>query len=490
MKRAAGRLRGWLRYSWVLLAAVLALGIWLLPLDGWVVLLPGERAVLPWPQFALDPPAPRPGDVVRVTVTDVEPWSFVQLTVQERPAEVLGSDRRAGGLWTWSWLFTAPEAESYALAFYRECHLGCVERGRITLGRPAAAPAPAGLPTKLGVVFPSLERHWYERAGWAVEVTYARQAEAAYWGVDDLAARAAAHHARGLRVLVRVDYDQQQSLPPAGDYIALSEYLEYVRRLARDARLQNVYGIIIGADYNAAEANALSPERPVTPEWYARLFNGHGEPVTHGDNVVQIVRAVNPQLRVLVGPLRPWVFDQDGARRTAADVPWLNFMNTLVALLDETAQAKSAAGIPLAAPDGFDVQAPGRPDALELADRARASEPRADLPRAAWGGAQAGFRVYRDWLAIINAYPTTQGLPVYIISTNTFDREAGIPPAQNYPRGWLTAAAEVIAAEPQIAALCWFMDYFPHGDEWDWFSLTERPGRLVDAAEEFDTLLR
>jgi len=158
--------------------------------------------------------------------------------------------------------------------------------------------------------------------------------------------------------------------------------------------------------------------------------------------------------------------------------------------LDETAQAKSAAGIPLAAPDGFDVQAPGRPDAPEMAGVARAEEPRTDLPRAAWGGVQAGFRVYREWLALINTYPTTRGAPVYIISTNTFDREAGVPPAQNYPRGWLTTAAEVIAAEPQVVALCWFMDEYVHTDEWYWFSLTEHPGRLVDAAEEFDALLR
>lgn len=485
MSRGRALLR---RYGWLLVGAgVLAL-VWLLPIEGWVVFAPRETA-LPWPQFTLDPPVPRPGAVVRVTVTDVAPWAFVQLTAQDRPAEALGGDQRPGGLWTWSWAFTAPEAESYALVFYRDCHLGCVERGRLTLGGPAAAPLPAGLPTKLGVVFPSLNRDWHGRAGWVVEVTYAHQAEAAYWGVDDLATRVAAHREQGLRVLLRVDYDQQQALPPAGDYIALSEYLEYVRRLARDARLQDVYGLIIGADYNTAEANALAPERPVTPEWYARLFNGYGEPVTHGDNVVQAVRALNPHLRVLVGPVRPWVFDQDGARRAEADVPWLNYMNTLVALLDETAQAKSAAGIPLAAPDGFDVQAPGRPDAPEMAGAARAEEPRTDLPRAAWGGAQAGFRVYREWLALINAYPTTRGAPVYIISTNTFDREAGVPPAQNYPRGWLTTAAEVIAAEPQVVALCWFMDEYGHTDEWYWFSLTEHPGRLVDAAEEFDALL-
>jgi hypothetical protein len=146
--------------------------------------------------------------------------------------------------------------------------------------------------------------------------------------------------------------------------------------------------------------------------------------------------------------------------------------------------------VPLAGPDGFDVQAPGSPDAPEMAGVLRSDEPLTDLSREAWGGAQAGFRVYEDWMAIVNAYPATRGLPIYIISTNTYDRQAGIPPAQNYPRGWLTTALEVANGEPQVAALVWFLDEFPHDDEWDWFSLTEKPGRLVDAAEEFDALLQ
>jgi len=261
-----------------------------------------------------------------------------------------------------------------------------------------------------------------------------------------------------------------------------------LQRLARDDRLQGVYGFIIGTDYNTAEANVLA-DTLITPEWYARLFNGYGEDVTHSDNAVQVIHAENPATRVLVGPVRPWSRDQDGALPASSDVPWLNYFNTLVARLDEAAQAKAAAGIPLARPDGFDVQSPGRPDAPEMAGHARADEPRVDLPCTAWGGAQAGFRIYRDWLDIINAYPSTRGLPVYIVSTNTYDRQAQSPPAQNYPRGWLTTALEVINAEPQVVALCWFLDDFPHDTQWDWFSLTQQPGRLVDAAEEFDALL-
>lgn len=480
------------KIGWLALVVVVLAGYWLLPISGTVMVLPENGGAMPWPRFQVDAPTAA-GDVASVAVTDVQPWSFVTLVVDGVPALAQGKAVAQAGTWTWHWRFSVPDTPGYELIFYRDCHTGCQERGRTTVGAPAAAPA-AGVPTKLGLVMPHRDRDWHGRSGWAVEITYARQAEAAYWGVDDLAQRVAAHHAQGLRVLVRVEYDQDQSLPPAEDYVALAEYLAYVRRLARDDRLRGVYGYIVGSDYNTAEATAAAPERPITPAWYARLFNGYGEPPAHTDNVVQVVRSEDPTARVIVGPLRPWAGEPDGGAVPAAsdafpDAPWLAYMDRLVALLDAAAEAKAAAGVPLAAPDGFDVQAPGRPDAPEMVGRLRADEPRADLAREAWGGAQAGFRVYEDWLAIINSYPTTRGLPVYIISTNTYDREANIPPAQNYPAGWLTTALEVINAEPQIQALCWFLDDFPHSDQWDWFSLTEHPGRLVDAAEEFDALL-
>ncbi len=125
-----------------------------------------------------------------------------------------------------------------------------------------------------------------------------------------------------------------------------------------------------------------------------------------------------------------------------------------------------------------------------MAGLAASEEPRTDLLRAEWGGAQAGFRVYRDWLDIINAYPTTAGLPVYIMTANTFIAGEGVPPSQNYPDGWLTTALDVVNDEPQVHALCWFIDDFPHDTQWDQFSLAQRLGRMADAAEEFDGLLR
>jgi hypothetical protein len=320
-------------------------------------------------------------------------------------------------------------------------------------------------------------------------LTYARLADAEFWGIDDLALRIRQATNKGLRVLVRVDYDQGQSIPPAGEHLALSAYLAYLQRLARDARLDGVYGYVLGSGYNSLDGNTQLPERPATPEWYARMLNGYGEPPEHTDNAIQVIRSENPHVRVLVGPVRPWNVDQSGARRYQIDVPWLNYMNTLVAALDASARSKLAAGTSLVSPDGFALHVPGWVDAPALGEQEKAQEPHRDLYRDEWGKAQAGFRVYGDWLAVINAYSTTRGLPVYITSTNTFTRQE-IPPAQNYPSGWLAAAFAEIRDQPQVRALCWFVDYDRSGsDAWDWFSLAAKPGRMTYAAKEFDRLL-
>jgi len=481
------RLRSW---WWALLLLALLGAYWRLPISGQVMVWPGNGTeALMWPRMHLEPPVPQPGQPATLWVTDVVPWAYMVLTVDGRPANLEGWRENSGGTWTWKWRFTMPKAGQSTLIFYHDCNTGCVERGRLVLGGATLTPPARHLPTRLGIAFPNPQRNWHGRSGWVVDLTYARLAEEPYWGIDDLSVRVYQATAKGLRVLVRVDYDRGQSLPPAGDNLALTGYLQYLRRLARDERLRGVYGYLLGSGYNALDSNSLAPDRPVTPAWYARVFNGHGEPVDHTDNAVQVIRAENPRVRVLVGPVRPWNRDQDGERRYTIDAPWLNYMNTLVADLDETAQARAAAGIPLAAPDGFALQAPGRPDAPELADRDGAEEPRLDLRRAEWNGAQAGFRIYRDWLAIINAYPTTRGLAAYITSTNTFTPDQGSPPAQNYPLGWLTTALEVINAEPQVPALCWFLDDIPGDTQWEWFSLTRHPGRLIYAAEEFEALL-
>jgi hypothetical protein len=487
MKTKVNRVKHYWPY---IVVVVLLIGYWFLPIEGAVILYGGDTQQEIWPRFNLQSQSSISGNTAEIIVNDVEPWSYVELLVNNKRAEPMGSPVRNGNIWTWRWSYKVPEEESYHVAFYINCHLGCEERGSITVGQPSGNATKQLIPTKLGVVLPNPDRDWHGRSGWAVEITYATMAEEPYWGVDDLALRISHHREMGLRVLVRVDYDQVQSIPPTDDNVALAEYLAYFNRLAEDDRLMSVYGYIVGNDYNTLDAVGLSPGQPVTPEWYARIFSGYGENPEHTDNVIQTVRNVNQYVRLITGPIRPWSTDADGHIKHATNMPWLNYMTTLTAYLHETYEKKSEIGVPFCIPDGFDIQAPGLPDAEEMAGYGRWEEPAVEHRRESWNGARVGFQVYKDWLDIINAYPSTRGLPVYIVSTNTYDRANSIPPAQNYPQGWLTTALETVMKEPQIHALCWFLDDFPHSDQWDWFSLTQQSGRLVDAAEEFDALLQ
>ena len=483
----------------LLVALLLVLGAsalyWLLPIPGQILFVRDAwQQEQTWPQVRLDTGGLRPGQTATVVISDPTPWPYVMLLVDGREAPLQGYESSAPGagsgssaVWQWTYTFPLPQATAYELAFYHDCDAGCRPWTTVTAGSAAPRPERARLPTRLGVVFPHPARDWHGRQGWVVELTYATLAAEEHWGIDDLARRVQPAADHGLRVLVRVDYAQGQSLPPAGDSLALDRYLTYVRRLARDARLAGAYGFIVGSSYNTAGANSLAPAQPVTAQWAARVFSGYGAEAGRADNVLAVMRAENPAARVLVGPLTPWSEDQGGDRVYDVDAPWLNYMNTLVAALDEAARAHAAAGIPLMAPDGFALQAPGRP---ELAGAEPAREPQMDLALPAWPGAQAGFRIYEQWRDIVNAYPATAGLPLFISATNTYHPAVGAPPADNYPAGWLTTALHAVEQDPQVAALIWFMDDFAHDDQWDFFSLSERRGRLVEAAAEFDRLLQ
>lgn len=479
------------RVAWALGALALVALYWLLPIRGQVTIAPGGGWEEPWPHWRVSSANGGDGPTT-VQISDVAGWPYVLATVDGQPVPVQLRADGAPGIYTWAFVLPAKtDGKAIEVTFYHHCHTGCQRRSSIMLGTDSPVsdvtrpPQQTTVPTRLCAVEVNPNRNWHGRSGWAVTLTYARLADQPHWGIDDLAWRVHQAAAQGLRVLVRVDYDQGQSMPPADDQQALALYLSYLRRLARDQRLTGVYGYVLGSGFNELSSNRLNPQRPVTPQWYARVFNGYGEPADQSDNAVQTVRAENGQVRLLVGPVRPWAEDLNGDLVAPINAPWLNYMYTLVAMLDAGAQAKHGAGYALVAPDGFALHAPGRVGDLG------ATEPQTDQRRPEWNGAQAGFRVYRDWLDIINAFPTTRGLPAFITSTNTFVAAEGVAPADNYPAGWLSAALAEIEQVPQVQALCWFLDQDRSGDRrWDRFSLTLGQGRMADAAAEFDALLR
>jgi hypothetical protein len=441
-----------------------------------------------WPRVDVAP------NRASIRIVDRAPWANVLLYV-DGALLVRGATWQANTIdGTWSWEWDLPADASGRARFFHSCDAGCEAWTQFDLTPVTTGQRITHQPTKLGVVFAAPDRDWKGYSAWNVELTYAAiDARDDYWHLDRVAERVLRGERAALKTLLRIDYDRGQAVPPADDYKALDRYLRVVAIIARDARFAGLHAIVIGSGVNEKGANSKAPEKLVTPAWYARIINGYGIDVSATDNVVDQVRMVDRELRVLVGPVRPWNSDQTGSRTWRVDQPWLNYMNTVVALLDESAAASALAGLPYASPDGFALQAPGRPDPAFLSGADAALEPKMDLRRAEWGDAHAGFRVYRDWMAIINAYDSTRGLPVYITAANTFApglSPSPDPPAKNYPRGWLRAAFEEVNREPQVRALCWFIDGIPGDDRWDLYSLQKRTGRLADAADDFDALLK
>lgn len=473
----------------LLIVLLLSLALWLLPINGKILIVAdgNQNYVGAWPHVVVEPLTASPGQKVTVSVSDVTAWSQVKLLVANREAELTSLPLTQNGVTTWKWTFTAPPEPSYTAVFYRDCETGCISQASFELGKANTANSNSAttlIPTKLGVVFANPQRDWYGRAGWDVELTYSQLPKDVDFSIDALAEKVLANAQRGLRVLVRIDYDKGQSLPAAGDEAALKSYLNFCARLARDARFKDVYGYVIGSSFNRISSNSLVPEKPVTPQWYARLFNGYGLAANRNDNVVQVFHGLNSHAKILVGPVTPWAIDQSGAVTTVPDVPWLDYMNSLVSYLDSSAVAKFASGFSGASPDGFAVQASGRPEAVTNP----AQEPLTDIYDTAGSGAEMGFRVYHDWQTIINSYSATNGLPIYITSTNTYAADLQIEPAQNYPDGWLTNALKQVDSEPQIQALCWYTD-LPY-DKWANYSLSEKLRQLKSAETEFEQLLK
>ena len=339
-----------LRRHWYLLLVLAGALVWLLPASEPMRIgtverstpaaeTPIESGALAWPQIRMEPANPQPGEPATIWVSDVQPWPHMRLTVDGRPARYQPPPRLVPAdmgppfvpeHWVWKWDITADSMPAQ-VDFYHDCHIGCVLRGQQHVGVASdaeGATVPTSgrqdplRPTKLGLVFPHPERDWHARAGWAVELSYAATPDEAYWGIEDLAARVHGHEEAGLRVLLRLDYDRGQSMPPPGNLIAYQSYAEYLSRIAADARFDGLHAVFLGSGYNATDTNRLSPEQPVSPEWYVEMLLGSvpgSEGLSEEDDqllsigLVGIVRAIDPELAILIGPLRPFTLTAPNA---------------------------------------------------------------------------------------------------------------------------------------------------------------------------------
>jgi hypothetical protein len=189
MVRSSQGLLNLLYHWWWLLLFVLILGgYWLLPIAGQVMIYPGVQVTSTlWPQITVSPAAPKPGDLVSVSVTDQVAWPYTLLTIAGQTVHLDHWQKQPGlPAWTWVWTFTLAEKGGSATRtealFYTNCHTGCRERGKLhlndaTTSEPDETVLLHGKPTKLCVVFADPARNWHNRSGWTIDLTYARLAD-------------------------------------------------------------------------------------------------------------------------------------------------------------------------------------------------------------------------------------------------------------------------------------------------------------------------
>lgn len=331
--------------------------------------------------------------------------------------------------------------------------------------------------TLVGATWVNNSRPWGQYWGWDVDVVYLNPSSG--FDITATGARVQAAVAAHRNVLVRVDYAAptapgapSQSLPPEDNDAARADYIGFLQTLCGTPAYAGIRGYIIGNEYNKSSEN--SGGTPITPDWYARVFNGYGVDPGDTGNACDTIRTYQPGVSVLVGAVGPWMSDGNspGTPWSPAPAYWLNYFNGVCQHVFAGAAAKS---IPV---DGMALHTYGRPGTYG------ASEPHTSQQNFAdgWYGAQQGFQTYKDWLAIVSQQSTS--VQLWITETNT---DTTAPSSTSYPTGWyLQALAEIKGAGSQFQAVCWFVD-IDQGGGWSGDSLNDGIGQCAQASTDFNT---
>jgi hypothetical protein len=237
-------------------ALATATAFWFVPSPGKVTLVAANLSAeqIPFPKVVFSPASNASVDpnTLIVHVQDPIGWAHIKLYANHRWLQEGPTwQQLVTKHWQWEWQLP-PTTEPTELVAYHSCDVGCVEwwRRRLPGSNVQAEPTatPSRQPTKLGLVFAMPQRNWHGRAGWNVKLVYALADKPDdYWMLDHVAERVLRSSAQGLHVLLRVDFDRGQSVPPRDDYDALNSYLKFLRRLAQDERFRDVRGLIIGS---------------------------------------------------------------------------------------------------------------------------------------------------------------------------------------------------------------------------------------------------
>jgi hypothetical protein len=132
---------------------------------------------------------------------------------------------------------------------------------------------------------------------WTVEVAYASDHRFDQVVTADLVAM----QARGFRVILRVDYARKQPIPPAGDMVALSEYVRAFVRLHEmtDGKIRH---FVIGNEGNvdtpgddpSRVTECLGGRASCAPEWYVQVYRAVRAGLRSATDAYLIVGAPSP----------------------------------------------------------------------------------------------------------------------------------------------------------------------------------------------------
>lgn len=330
----------------------------------------------------------------------------------------------------------------------------------------------------IGAQWANNGRDWHGKDGWDIQLLYTTVGDNDPNGFNTVGNRVQESHQKGRSVLVRVDYTPGQSVPYNDP--TRGAYMLFLQRMCQDSRYNaHAYGYIIGNEYNLKGENQQAGT-PITPNWYARIFNGYNANLSDTGNAYQVIKTYQRNARVLVGPVGPWSADANSSDGSTyqLNVPWLNYFNQVCRNIYQAAQTKGAV-------EGFAVHAYGRTGVDGTAHGGK-NEPHSDVPFGNIPGVQGGFRVYLNWRDVVNQFDATSNVSFWITETNTrTDKDS----SSSYPQGWYLEALNEISTHLRFKALCWFVDQ-NIGGGWSTNCLTNPVGKCVDANNDFNTALR
>jgi hypothetical protein len=140
----------------------------------------------------------------------------------------------------------------------------------------------------IGAMWTNNGRNWNNKAGWDIDLVYATNPSSGF-DFNTVGNRVQSSYQSGRNVLVRVDYAPGQSMPPTNNDSARTTYVLFLQQLCQDSRYHNsVWGYIIGNEYNKRSENGGGT--PITPTWYARVYNGYSAPVSDTGNAYQMIK--------------------------------------------------------------------------------------------------------------------------------------------------------------------------------------------------------